>query len=891
MPEEKNSRVSPEDAYQLLFTTELLPELLERSCGGIVVLLPGSDSWWGNLPFRQMSGFTSDDFGKQWWDFVDPKTENILQKLLNDNKHTSSGHCLRWVTGTGTSAFYASEIHSFQLDSPAVRGLIIALLRDCEQHFPYHELSKKQKRMQGILEASAIGTWEWNVQTGETIFNSQWAELLGYTLEELAPIDVRTWNNLTHPDDLKRSDALLEQHFEGKIPLYEIEMRMRHKEGHWVWVIDKGKVITRTADGKPEWMSGSYFDIQKKRHYLELNKLFVEQAPIAIAMFDKEVRYLAASNRWLQDYGIQKTDIIGKSHYEVFPEIGDEWKTIHQDCLRGNVHQRTSEAFQRMDGSVQWISWEVRPWRSDAGTIEGIMMYSIDITAQKESEEQLRISEETFRNNFENAAIGMAIVGKDGRWMQVNDCLCTMLGYSREELNALTFQDITHPEDLHSDLRLLKELVDGKHSFYHMEKRYFHKEGHIVYALLAVSAVRQKNKEVLYFVSQIIDISQRVTMHKQLAKTLSQLEGILAASTQVSIIGTDLYGVITTFNKGAENLLGYTKEEMIGIRTPEIIHLREEIGEHSRELSDELGIQVEGFETFVAKARLGYFDTREWTYVRKNGDRFPVQLTVTAVYENDAIVGYLGIAADISQLKQVQKEISSLLRITRDQNERLHNFTHIVSHNLRSHTGNFTMLIDLLLQEYPDLSTNQWMQFLIKASENLHRTIDHLNDVTQINMSVSEQSVPIHLYDTTVAVINNISALARENGVLIDNRIPPGTIVSGIPAYVESILLNFMTNAIKYRSNNRASFVRLSAKQEDEYIVVAIEDNGLGIDLKRHGAKLFGMYKTFHDNPDARGIGLFITKNQIEAMKGKVEVSSKPGEGTVFYIYLKHEES
>ena len=118
-----------------------------------------------------------------------------------------------------------------------------------------------KERQANILEGTDAGTWEWNVQTGETIFNERWAEFIGYTLKELAPISIKTWMKYTHPDDLKISRQLLERHFSGELPYYKCECRMKNKDGNWIWVLDRGKVISRTKEGKPLWMYGTHQDI------------------------------------------------------------------------------------------------------------------------------------------------------------------------------------------------------------------------------------------------------------------------------------------------------------------------------------------------------------------------------------------------------------------------------------------------------------------------------------------------------------------------------------------------------------------------------------------------------------------------------------------------------
>jgi PAS domain S-box-containing protein len=135
-------------------------------------------------------------------------------------------------------------------------------------------LRQERERLAGIIRGTNAGTWEWNVQTGETIFNERWAEIIGYTLDEISPVSIETWMKFTHPDDLKTSDELLQKHFSGELDYYECEARMRHKSGEWVWVLDRGRVTTWTDDGKPLMMMGTHQDItERKRAELEREKL------------------------------------------------------------------------------------------------------------------------------------------------------------------------------------------------------------------------------------------------------------------------------------------------------------------------------------------------------------------------------------------------------------------------------------------------------------------------------------------------------------------------------------------------------------------------------------------------------------------------------------------
>jgi len=138
-----------------------------------------------------------------------------------------------------------------------------------EQKYQKEALERERHRLSAIIEGTDVGTWEWNVRTGETRFNEKWAGIIGYTLDEISPVSIETWERFAHPDDLRRSGELLEAHFNGETERYESEARMRHKEGRWVWVLDRGKVATWTEDGKPEWIFGTHQEITERKQIEE----------------------------------------------------------------------------------------------------------------------------------------------------------------------------------------------------------------------------------------------------------------------------------------------------------------------------------------------------------------------------------------------------------------------------------------------------------------------------------------------------------------------------------------------------------------------------------------------------------------------------------------------
>jgi len=387
------------------------------------------------------------------------------------------------------------------------------------------------------------------------------------------------------------------------------------------------------------------------------------------------------------------------------------------------------------------------------------------------------------------------------------------------------------------------------------------------------------------------DVTKTKLAKQKLVNSLAKNQAIFDTSTLVSIITTDVSGIITRFNKGSEIQLGYTAAEIIGKHTPEILHLKSEVEELGKKLSKKQNKKIEGFEVFVSNAKLGISETRNWTYIRKDKTTYPALLSVSAIKNKGEITGFLGIGIDITKMKIAERDLLTLLNLSEDQNKRLKNFAYIVSHNLRSHSNGIAMLLDLLKNDNPEIYEHDLIQHLQNSSINLTDTIKHLTDVVQINVQTKDNFAAVPLKPIVEKNCISLMSLAKINDVILKNEIPDKINVVGIPAYVDSIIMNFITNGIKYSSKDRVSFVEIKAEVVDDFVVLTFKDNGLGIDLEKHGNQLFGIYKTFHMHKDSRGIGLFITKNQIESMGGRVEVESEINVGTTFKIYLKNENT
>jgi len=219
-------------------------------------------------------------------------------------------------------------------------------------------------------------------------------------------------------------------------------------------------------------------------------------------------------------------------------------------------------------------------------------------------------------------------------------------------------------------------------------------------------------------------------------------------------------------------------------------------------------------------------------------------------------------------------------------NGMLLNLLYTVSHNLNTYTGNIKMLLDLTESENDPIENIAYLGHLRNVSNDLNKTLEDLSQIIYVknNMDVSKETLNLNAYLTKIE--NVINGYSDGNKLKIINNVPDDAFVEFNPAYLESVLLNFSTNAIKYANPDRFPQLEFTFSEEKNKKVLIIADNGLGIDLELYRDSLFGLNQTFHGNENANGLGLYITKYQIEAMKGIVSVDSVVGKGTTFKIHF-----
>jgi diguanylate cyclase (GGDEF)-like protein/PAS domain S-box-containing protein len=339
-----------------------------------------------------------------------------------------------------------------------------------------------------------------------------------FGLSESTSLDFdRLWP-LIHPEDRATAAERLDALLSGAVQTYEREYRVvRQTDGAVLWVEARGR-IESDADGRPLRLRGTIQDItglkaaeSALRENKELLQLFIEHAPAGLAMLDRDMRYLAASRRWIEMHHLDGQPIVGRNHYEIFPALTDQWKEAHRRALAGEATPPVEGVFTWTDGKQHWARREIRPWRTGDGQIGGIVIFSEDITRQKEAEEHLRLA----AGVFTNASEGIVITDADANILEVNEAFTRITGFTRDEVlgkNPRILQSgIQTPEFYENMWQSLTRSGQWSGEIWNRTK-----EGEFLAEELKISAIRDAQGKVLQYVALFSDITEIKEQQRQL---------------------------------------------------------------------------------------------------------------------------------------------------------------------------------------------------------------------------------------------------------------------------------------------------------------------------------------------------------------------------------------
>lgn len=602
------------------------------------------------------------------------------------------------------------------------------------------------------------------------------------------------------------------------------------------------------------------------------------------------------------EYDLLQWSPVTKSIYEVptdyRPKLNESFYFIKQDQhleqVLNAINQviSTGESFElevqisTNTGTDKWINITgSKPKNTSKATI--ICGTVQDIDQQKNTALKIALQEKQLKSTknslLENKRLFTSIFNSTfqftgflnlkGRLIDVNKPALKFAGIDIEDVLNKYFWDTYWWQGSKKEREKLKKniakAVQGE--FVRYEAKILDKNQIPTYIDFSLKPVLDENKQVVFLISEGRVIQEMVEARKKLKDSEKLHRMLLELSPTGLVLNDAMSGEFIEMNGSFKTSIGYIDIEISDLNHLDVIPKTDK--------NKELRVLKEVLDK-------GIYGPYQGAYLHKSGVLVPSLITRVLITNNDGRKLIWSVVQDITQLQEKEAELLEVINVASEQNNRLLNFAHIVSHNLRSHASNFSMLIELLGIEEDIFKKAEIMEMLDTASTNMLETIANLNEIIAINTNLNIKTEQTNLRKQIEEAFTNISELTKSTFTEIVNNVPSDVHINVVKAYLESILLNIFTNAVKYKSPKRYPKIIIDYEKVKGYSILSITDNGMGIDLKKHGHKLFGMYKTFHGNRDARGIGLFITKNQIEAMKGKIEVESTVDQGTKFKIHF-----
>jgi PAS domain S-box-containing protein len=425
--------------------------------------------------------------------------------------------------------------------------------------------------------------------------------------------------------------------------------------------------------------------------------LFVEQVPASIAMFDTEMRYLAASRRFLSDLKLLfsaelfTAAVIGHSHYELFPDMPRRWRDSYARVLTGEELALEEDFLPRQNGRINCVRWSMKPWHTAEGRIGGALLFSELITEQVEARHSLAESEARFRATFENAAVGIAHLDSDLRWLRANGAFCRIVGWPLNELVTKSLRDISHPDELADEFAHIEQMLQGKIDSYEMDKRYLRKDGVIAWGRLTISCVYKSDGSVDYFVRVVQDISER-----KRAEELVRRQADLLDQSHDAMFTWKIGGGITYWNRGAEVLYGYAAADAIGRSSHELLQTR-------------ANVRIEEIEAQLSRQGTWY---GELTHTTRDGREIVVESRSVCV-SYDGEMHALETNRDITERKRAEEQLHLLMR---ESNHRIKNILGLVqaiarqiaARETEEFVDRFTERIQALAANQDLLIKNEW---------------------------------------------------------------------------------------------------------------------------------------------------------------------------------------
>ncbi len=788
--------------------------------------------------------------------------------------------------------------------TPSGPNEVLAIVRNITERKQAEEaLKKSQSRVELALKGANAGMWDWNLQTGETIFNERWAEMIGYTLQELEPISIQTWVSLCHPDDLALSNTRLEKHFAGLTDFYECEARLKHKNGSWVWVVDRGKIMEWDADGKPLRMIGTHLDITESKHVEEALRAREELYRListinADYIFSTEV---GANGEMILKWVGGGFETITGYTFDEYNARGGWRSTLHPDdlviddqntaTLKSN--QKLSSELRAYDkhGALHWMQVHANPlWDEAQQRLKGIYGTVQDITARKQAEAALYASEEKYRVLIQSLDNVIATVDAEGRFLYMNDTAAKQLGSTAEQLTGKTMYELFPDEIAAAQMQTIQKAIHSAQTQIYENTTIV--QGAPRWYRTSVQPVKDETGTIAHVLINSTDIHNLKTAQQDLLDLNRTLEDRVQQRTAevqdlydnapAGYHSLDANGNIILINQTELQWLGYTREEVLGhpitrFFTPASITTFRE--------------------NFPGFKQRGWIKNLEFEFIRRDGSIFPVLVNGIATYDEQGnYITSRSTVFDNTERKATDEALRranlELERAMRLKDEFLAN----MSHELRTPLNAILAFSEGLLEQYRGPLNERQLTSVHNIETSGRHLLALINDILDLSKveagRLELQIQPVALADVCEASLLFVKELASKKALKLafhlDNHF---AIMEADPKRLKQMLVNLLSNAVKFTPVEGQVSLNVATDSETSIVTFTVQDNGVGIapeDLARLFQPFTQLDSSLSRQHEGTGLGLVLVRRLAELHGGSVTVESVSGQGSQFTVSLPY---
>ncbi|MEJ8800616.1 PAS domain S-box protein [Pontibacter sp. H249] len=809
-------------------------------------------------------------------DDLDDYLNTVIPKLNSHNSYYNVKHKRK------DGSEFRVEIHSHALpEADDTRPRLVVAVNVDDQYNAIERIERSEEQLREISSSIPGAVYQFYVdKEGNFSFpfmSDGVTTLYGLTPDELYSDPNRIFEQI-HPEDKESAFCSINESV-ASVKSWYVESRLWNPmENRWKWV-RAHSLPTQKEDGSILF-NGTLIDITlQKEAEEELSrkeanlKALLDSSNKAILLIDSEFKVLSF-NTLASDFMLQLRQKVLKAGQNICDYID---KTLLPDLKEDlTIAMQGHEVTFETGSADSWYEIGYKPAISKDNQVLAVALNIHNITEQRTIIEAIRKSEAQLTKAQALTKLGSWEYDIEKSLLTTSDSLCEIYGLPGGATIYSSFEALFHPEDAGIASAHFQEAIKNQTgmTFDHRlllengKVKYLHTVGEIVFD-------KEGNAKTMAGATQ--DISELKLKEQELRDAKEKLQATLENIPEV-IFTTDSDFNIIYVSPQVRRLTGYLEEELLGEAKSwrQLVH------------PDDIDQFVATVMPSVPKGNKLQYELR---IVTKHHEIKWIVLRYSPVIDKKGnIIRVDGSAADITDKKQEEARGAVLNEQLQKQNNHLQQFAYIVSHNLRAQIANILGLTSIYDRRRPESTLNlRVIDNLSQSAKLLDGTIRDLNDILTIRSQLSEGNEIVNFHEMLAHILTSIAdTLATEEAdVICDfNEAPEVVTVRG---YIYSIMLNLVTNALKYRSSSRKLELKLKTFKVLDYICLQVQDNGQGIDLEKERDKIFGLYKRFHHNKDGKGVGLYLVKTQAELLGGKVEVDSQPDLGSIFKVYLKHQ--